>query len=120
MIRKALTYLTIFALTALPVQLISASVESLSMQMSMSQTDVTASECEHERTTTQAANTCCDEQSNGCQGCNDIPSATSAMVLPYQASTKTALSRTAKTSTHHLLLDGVDQKNLLRPPRTLI
>ena len=119
MIRKALTYLTILALTALPVQLISASAETINMQMSMSQTLVMSSECEHE-ITTQVANSCCDEQSSGCQGCNDVPSATSAMGSPSQAPAKIALLKTSKISIHHLVLDGVPQKNLLRPPRTLI
>lgn len=119
MIRKALTYLTILALTALPVQLISASAETVIMQISMSQTLVTGNECEHEMTT-QVANSCCDEQSNGCQGCNDIPSAASAMVSPSQSPAKTVLLKTSNISIHHLVLDGVPQKNLLRPPRTLI
>ena len=119
MIRKALTYLTILALTALPVQLISASAETVSMQMSMSQTSGTNSECEHEMTT-QVANSCCDDQSSGCQGCNDVPSATSVMVSPSHAPVKASLLRTAKISIHHLILNGVPQKNLLRPPKTLI
>ena len=119
MIRKALTYFTILALTALPVQLISASADTVSMQMSMSQTMVTSSECENEMTT-QAANSCCDDPSSGCQGCNDVPSATSVMVSASQAPAKIALLKRAKMSIHHLVLDGVPQKNLLRPPRTLI
>ena len=119
MIRQVLTYFTILALTALPVQLISASAENVSMQMSMSQTLVTSNKCEHEMTT-EVANSCCDDQSSGCQGCNDIPSATSVMVSASQAPVKIALLKTAKMSIHHLILDGVPQKNLLRPPRTLI
>lgn len=119
MTKKILTYFTILALTALPVQLISASAETVSMQMSMSQALVTDSECEHEMTT-EVVSSCCDEQSSGCQGCNDVPSATSVMVSPSQAPAKTSLLKTTKISIHHLVLDGISQKNLLRPPRTLI
>ena len=89
------------------------------MQMSMSETLVTANKCES-KMTTEVANSCCDEQSSSCQGCNDVPSATSVMVSPSQAPAEIALLRIAKISIHHLVLDGVHQKNLLRPPRTLI
>ena len=119
MTKKILTYFTVLALTALPVQLISASAESVSVQMSMSQTLVTDSGCEN-ATTSQVANSCCDEQSSGCQGCSDVPSAASAMVLPSQAPAKIALLKMAKISIHQLALNGITQKNLLRPPRILI
>ena len=123
MIRKALTYLTILAITALPVQLISASAESVSMQMTMSQLTVAKNECLHEMSTqaeTAIENYCCDQQSNGCQGCNDIPQATSVIVSPSHIVVQTSLLKTPKISISHLLLDGAIQKNLLRPPRTLI
>ena len=120
MIRKALTYLSILALTVLPVQLVSASAETVSMQMSMNQTMVLASDaCDHEMPK-QIASSCCEEQSSGCQGCNDVPTAISVMVSPSQAPAKTSLLKTVKISIHHLILDGVPQKNLLRPPKTLI
>ena len=86
MIKRALTYFTILAITALPVQLVSASAENVSMQLSMSQAQhvMVSNECDHDMSDTNAvSNTCCDEQpNNSCQGCNDIPHATSAMASP--------------------------------------
>ena len=85
MIRNALTYLTILAISALPVQLISANAESVSMQMSMSQKMESNKECLYDISTeskTVVEKSCCDdEQLSHCQGCNDVPQAASAMVF---------------------------------------
>ena len=124
MINKALTYLTILAITALPVQLISANADMLVMQMSMSQQVATSNECLHEMDTTadvaEVEKSCCDKQSHDCQNCNNCPQAVSAMISPSQPMVKIYLVRTAKFSIGHSLLNGVPQQNLLRPPRTLI
>ena len=129
MINKALTYLTILAITALPVQLISASVEVVGMQMSMSQQTQSKNECLHEMTD-QHVNleseqnlidkSCCDDQSHDCQSCNNCPQAASAMFLPSHPFVKTTSLKIQKYFTSYLFLNGVPQKNLLRPPRTLI
>ena len=50
MIKKTLTYLTILAITALPVQSISANVESVGMLMSMAQQVQANNEFLHEMT----------------------------------------------------------------------
>ena len=133
MIKKTLTYLTILAITALPVQLISASVKNLNMQMSMhkimSQQTQATSECMHEKTEQLVKleveqisinKSCCDDQSHECQSCNNCPQAASAMFLPSYPNIKTSLLKTKKLLTSYLFLNGVPQKNLLRPPRTLI
>ena len=124
MINKALTYLTILAITALPVQLISANADMLNMQMSMNQLVVGNSECLHEMNNTadtaEVEKSCCDNQSHDCQNCNNCAQAVSAMISPSQPMVKISLVKTIKFSMGHSLLNGVPQKNLLRPPRTLI
>lgn len=131
MINKILTYFTILAITALPVQLVSASAESVSMQMSMSQQVLVLAnnECMHEMTDknfnseaeqNSLSNVCCDEQSSSCQGCNDIPHATSAMTSPVVTLIETSLLSTTKLFANNSLLHGIPQKNLLRPPRTTL
>ena len=126
MIRKALTYLTILALTALPVQLISASAEVVIMQMSMSQQIQSSNECLHEMNTEADVATpaieksCCDDQSHDCQNCNNCPQAVSVMFSPTHAVVKISLLKTTKFSIGHSVLNGIPQNNLLRPPRNLI
>lgn len=122
MIKKALTYLTILAITALPVQLISADVENVSMLMSMSQQTQMNNDCMHGQSTEQASieKSCCNDQSHECHSCNNCPQATSAMFSPSFPVVKTALLQTQKSFSSYLFLNGVSQKNLLRPPRTLI
>lgn len=131
MIKKALTYLTILAITALPVQLISANVDNLTMQMSMqkslNQSAMTTDECLHgmnkqlvEAATSLNENPCCDNQSHDCQGCNNFSYTSGAMLLfPYAANKPSSL-KTLKILTSHLALTGIPQKNLLRPPRIII
>ena len=127
MIRKALTYLTILALTVLPVQLISASVENFNMQMNMSQQAQSNSDCMHEMTDQHVSaeqnsinKTCCDDQSHECQSCGNCPQAVTTMILPLHMKVKTSLLKSSKLSIRHLALYGVSQKNLLRPPRNFI
>lgn len=125
MIRKALTYLTILAITALPVQLISASAEVVIMQMSMGQQMQTSNECLHEMdteaeaVTTAIEKSCCDE-SHDCQNCNNCPQAVSVLFLPAHAQVKMSLLKATKFSIGHSVLNGIPQNNLLRPPRNLI
>lgn len=129
MIRKALTYLTILAITALPVQLISASAEVVGMQMSMSQQMQANNECLHEMnaqlteietSATSIENSCCNDQSHDCQSCNNCPQAASAIFLPLDVFVKISSLEIQKYSTSYLFLNGVSQKNLLRPPRIFI
>ena len=122
MFRKLLTHLIILALSILPVQLISASADVLSMQMSMSQSVEAGSECMHEMNvqTEMVEKLCCDEQSNACQGCTELPQASSVMSSPAHAMLKIAFLKITKIYAGHSLLDGIPQKNLLRPPRTFI
>lgn len=129
MVKKALTYLTILAISALPVQLISAGVEVVGMQMSMSQPVQAKNECssdmdmQHTNLDSQQDSidkSCCDDQSHDCQSCNNCPQAVSAMFLPLDTFVKISSLEIQKYSTSYLFLNGVPQKNLLRPPRTLI
>lgn len=129
MIRKALTYFTILAITALPVQLVSASAENISMQMSMAQQLSTNNECMHEKIDKNLSleteqnfisNVCCDDQSSSCQGCNDVTHATTAMTSPVIAMVKTTLLSSTKLFANNSLLHGIPQKNLLRPPQATI
>ena len=127
MIKKALTYLTILAITALPVELISASAEVVSMQMSMSQPVQIESQCMSgmaEQNVHSEQNSidksCCDDQSHSCESCDNCPQAVTAMFSSFDAFIKTASLKTQKYFTGYLSLNGVSQKNLLRPPRTLI
>jgi len=110
-------------LTLLPVQVISAGIENsnMSMQMNMSQPE---SKCMHklsdqitERTSKKS---CCSEHSNQCKSCNNCPQVTSAMVLttPYQAVHPSLIKEALSNS--RLFLNGIAQKNLLRPPRNII
>ena len=120
MIRKALTYLTILALTALPVQLISASVEIVGMQMSMSQQMQAGNDCLHEmaaESKTVIENACCDDQKHDCQNCNNCPQAVSVMFSPSHALMTVSLVKAPKVSPGHSNLNGIPQKNLLRPPQ---
>ncbi|MCW8899616.1 MAG: hypothetical protein OQK75_03435 [Gammaproteobacteria bacterium] len=130
MFRKALTHLIIIALAVLPVQVISASVEKADMHMSMNHSTQVDNECvhasNHKMTGMEAGQImsdkeCCDDQSHQCQSCNNCPqAAASAMLLLLHSSTKISSSKTQKYFTSYLFLNGVPQKNLLRPPRTLI
>ena len=127
MIRKALTYLTILALTVLPVQLISASVENLTMQMNMSQQAQSNSDCMHEMTEQHVSaeqnsinKTCCDDQSHECQQCDNCPQVVSTMISPSYMKAKPSLLKISDFITAHSVLNGISQKNLLRPPRNFI
>ena len=129
MIKKALTYFTILAITALPVQLVSASAENVSMQMSMAQQLSANNECMHEKIDknlsleteqNSISNVCCDDQSSSCQGCNDVTHATTAITSPVIAMVKMTLLSSTELFANNSLLHGIPQKNLLRPPRTTI
>ncbi|MCK4866138.1 MAG: hypothetical protein KAT06_12045 [Gammaproteobacteria bacterium] len=124
MFRKILTHVIILTLTALPVQVITAGVESSSMQMSMAKVTQAEQKCLHTSASGDQEITkmsCCDDVSYQCESCGDCPQASSAMIiLPLQTSDKTYSLNTQKFFTSHLLLNGVPQNNLLRPPRTLI
>lgn len=127
MIRKALTYLIVLAVTALPVQLISARVDVVGMQMSMSQGTQLDNDCmsaisdecdqsEHNN----VDKSCCDDQSHTCNSCDNCPQAVTAMFSSSDAPIKTTSLETQKHFISYSFLSGISQKNLLRPPRTLI
>ena len=126
MLKSVLTYFTILAVTILPVELISANAETLSMQMSMNQPVLSKTECLHNMNKeivdikTDAISSCCDEPSNDCQGCNDVPHASGAMVTSVHTLVSTSLLKSPKFSSSHLVLNGISQQNLLRPPRNII
>jgi len=126
---KLLTYLTILAITVLPVQLISASAETLSMQMIMSQPAVAKNECLPEKMLHHTSldseknamgESCCDDNSHECQSCDNCPQAVSAMFSSFDAFVKVSVLKAEKYFTSYLSLNGVSQENLLRPPRTFI
>ena len=126
MLKSVLTYFTILAITVLPVELISANAETLSMQMSMNQTVLSKTKCLHDMSKgiveikSDSLSSCCDEPSNDCQGCNDVPHASSAMVTSVHTMVSTSLLKSPKFSISHLVLNGISQQNLLRPPRNII
>ena len=119
MFRRILTHLIIFTLTVLPVQVISASAETVEMNMSMNQV---MNECMHEQVSEQQVveKSCCEEPSHQCDSCSNCPQVSSAMMLPSIASVKTHLVKIQNQLSSYLFLDGVPQKNLLRPPIALI
>lgn len=129
MIKKVLTYLLMLALTVLPVQLISAGVTSTSMHMNMehsaiSQTDISAKECLHNQVAKQempekhaAGKSCCDEQSQQCKSCNHCLHVTATSILTSALSENIFLFANEAYLVSHLLLNGIPQNNLLRPPR---
>lgn len=125
MFRKTLTHLIIFALTVLPVQVISADVENSNMKMIMQKTVQTEHECMHgsakdsQQSTGVAA--CCDDNSHQCDNCPNCTQAVSAsflMISNYHRNTLPLIS--PKYLISHLLLHGVTQQNPLRPPRSFI
>lgn len=125
MLRRVLAHLIILSLTVLPVQVISAAVEFSSMQMSMInvvQNDHKSSHSSAVCTQENSKMSCCDNVSHQCESCADeCPQAASAMIiLPAYTADKIYSLSTQKFFTSHLLLNGVPQSNLLRPPRTLI
>lgn len=119
--KKVLTYITILAISALPIQLISANVEFVGMQMSMSQQmQASNNECLHEvgqKSASTSKNSCCGEQSQDCQNCNNCPQAVSVLFSLVNPVIKVALLSDENTITSHLILHGVSPKNLLRPPQ---
>ncbi|MFK5915037.1 MAG: hypothetical protein QM484_11750 [Woeseiaceae bacterium] len=128
MIRKTLTYLTILAITALPVQLINADVEVISMSHQMSQTE---NQCmldemtqQHDANSEINSNSmdksCCDDESHTCQSCDNCPQAITAMFLSTDNVNKPLVLKSHKIYVSYLSLNGISQKNPQRPPRTLI
>lgn len=128
MFRKILTHFIILTLTVLPVQLLGANVENISMQMSMGHSvtglsTTSAKECLHSvarksmATKTDMEKSCCDEQSHQCKSCNHCLHITTATILPSPLSAKIFFSSSEKFLVSHLSLNGIPQNNLLRPPR---
>lgn len=128
--KKALTYLTILAITALPVQLINAGVEVMGMQMSMShQMAQTDNQCmldmaqQHADSKAHSGDvdkSCCDDDSHNCQSCDNCPDVITAMFLTSDHFAKSVVLKSHKVSASYLSLNGVSQDNPQRPPRTLI
>lgn len=128
--KKALTYLTILAISALPVQLINASVEIIGMQMNMSQQmaqfdNQCMSDMEQQHTDSKVNSgdidkSCCDDEAHNCQSCDNCPDVITAMFLTTEHLAKSIILKSQKISTSYLSLNSVSQENLLRPPKTLI
>ena len=134
MLKKALTHMIIMTLAVMPVQLISASVESsvekTKMQMSMMNSMQMDNECvealthnvskvQIEQNSTDKS--CCDDQSHQCQSCNNCPQAASAaMFLLSHQNTKAMLVSAQNNAANYLVLSGIPQQNILKPPRTFI
>lgn len=123
MFRKILTHLIILALTALPVQVITAGVKYSNMKMSMEKTNSAQKECMHDSMVdneTLSEMPCCDDSSHQCENCGNCPQISSATFLPGMNLSKTYSLETHKFFISYSFLNGVPQKNLLRPPRTSI
>lgn len=123
MFKRILTHLIILTLTVLPVQVITAGVDYTNMKMSMEKTNSAQKECMHvsvvknEKLSEMA---CCDNSSHQCDSCGNCPQVSSATFLPGMSLSKTYTLETQTFSISHFSLNGVPQKNLLRPPRTSI
>jgi len=126
MFGRILTHLIVLTLTVLPVQVISADVENTNMKMSMMNMTQLEMESMHAMTSDnnsqEMTNLCCDDVSHQCDNCgDDCPKVASAMsILLSQSADKIHSLNTQKFFVSHLLLNGIPQNNLLRPPRTLI
>jgi len=123
MFRRILTHLIILTLTVLPVQVISADVENSNMKMNMSQFEIeTMRNMTGDSGSQEMTMPCCDEVAHQCDSCgDDCAKVASAMsILFSQSVDKIHSLNTPKFYVSHLLLNGIPQNNLLRPPRTLI
>ena len=123
MFKKILTHLIILMLTVLPVQVINAGVEYSSMQLSMEKTDSIQKECMHAsmvKSDKPLEMSCCDDSSHQCDNCGTCPHISSAIFLPGINLSKTYSLTSQKFIISYSLLNGVPQKNLLRPPRTSV
>ncbi len=125
MLRRILAHLIILSLTVLPVQVISAAVEFSSMQMRMTnvvQNDHKSSHSSAVCNEEKPKMSCCDNVSHQCESCADecLQAVSAMIILPADTADKTYSLSTQKFFTSLLLLNGVPQNNILRPPRTLI
>ena len=128
MTKKVLTYLTILAITFLPVKLISANVDNLKMQMQMQmaqQTEV-KKDCVHAMTNnhSEAGNVsasllCCDEQSDKCQTNSDCTHAANAMSAIFTSANVHHLAYTVSTPflKPSVSLLSVLPSSIYRPPK---
>ena len=126
MIRRSLTYLTILAIMFLPVQLINASVEMTSMQISMKYQVQANNQCmqalsnQYQHAMPDSVEkSCCNDNSHDCHTCDHCPQAATAMILPFLDSNK-KFSLKSEYYLSNDSLSGIKQKNLLRPPKPLI
>lgn len=123
MFKKILTHLIILTLTALPVQVITAGVDYTNMKMSMEKTNSAQKECMHvsmvenEKLSEMA---CCDDSSYQCDNCGNCPQVSSAAFFPSMSLSKAYSLEIQTFFISYSLLNGVPQKNLLRPPRAFI
>lgn len=123
-------------LTVLPVQLISAAINKDALQVSVA-TGVSENnqaeaksehKCMHEmaKEVQQAKMPCCDDnatshQCEGCSSCGDCSKVSASIsILPVNKSIVQFYSSTQQIVSHHLSLNGISSKSLIRPPRTLI
>lgn len=130
MTKKVLTYLTILAITFLPLKLISANVANLKMQMIMQmhmvqQTEV-KKDCVHAMTNnhSEAGNVsasllCCDEQSDQCQTSSNCTHAANAMSAIFTSANVHHLAYTVSTPflKPSVSLLSVLPSSIYRPPK---
>lgn len=113
-------------LTVLPVQLISAGVQNSGMKMNMQKFVQLEQKCMHASTedsqqSTGFESSCCEDASHQCDNCTNCPQAASAsFTLPVNYLEDTPSLSSQKIINSHLLVSGLSQKNLLRPPRIII
>ena len=120
MIKRALTYFIMFAITLLPVQLLSANVKSEQMKIMMThmQTVEVAKKCHHEVQKVQEKMKCCETTSYNCDNCSQCPSFASGFnILFTNLSIKSIASNKQSYIIGESELSGTSHKNLLRPPR---
>ncbi|MDH5601348.1 MAG: hypothetical protein OEY78_08610 [Gammaproteobacteria bacterium] len=128
MFRKILTHLIIFMLTVLPVQVISADVKNSGMKTSMQKKIHAVHECIHGSTEVNqqiknnGEHACCDSLSHQCDNCVNCSQAvtTPLLLIVINQPGNTELLISQKYFSSHLLLSGVIQQDLLRPPRNFI
>lgn len=130
MFRKILTHLMIFTLTVLPVQVISAGVKNntvklSNMQMSMVNVTQAKHECMHalDESKNVSEMPCCEDSSHQCEGCSscgDCAQSTSTISLLSMYTINSVNQNIQKIVSSHLSLNGIPQKNLIRPPRIII
>lgn len=126
--RRLLAHIIILTLAVLPVHVIAASVKNSNNKMSHALVSQVKHECHHysednsQEDVLHSAMSCCGDSSYQCNNCSNCSQASGGIstLLLSTAPDKLFFFNTEKFLISHLLLNGVPQKNLLRPPRILV